>query len=56
MSNYTPYVFTGLCLMCGLFGALMKPLELTAAIEEDEEGTDNAPSSGKFRRQGFFHY
>ena len=35
---HAPNVFTGLCLMCGLFGALMKPLELTAAIEEDEEG------------------
>ena len=31
--------------MCGLFGALMKPLELTAAIEEDEEGNGIFPAS-----------
>ena len=30
-------VFAGLCLMCGLFGALMRPLELTAAVDQDEE-------------------
>ena len=31
--------------MCGLFGALMRPLELTAAIEEDEEGKNKKHSN-----------
>ena len=37
--KFANLVFAGLCLMCGLFGALMRPLELTAAVDEDEEGS-----------------
>ena len=44
-------VFAGFCLMCGLFGALMRPLELTAQVEEQDEEqkkfTVQLPDGGK---------